>query len=191
MEPQYEVRRNPVILPQEPQNEQESSEIGIIKGLQIADAEIDYLVNRLSGKAKNDDDEWVVVCRPIMNPEGLNNLRQTLSAISHKIITMGFMDKEQINVIFKFYYNKNVAHFQTYSEDFGLNEYNYNVVENWLFSMIFGSLSKARGAGDRNVIRGVYSEDTVAKMYAGQQGQPMMYEQPREKRGWNPFRRRR
>lgn len=164
-------RTRPLIMPPQPKSEDPQTEIGIIKGLSFKDR-IQEIAFELQGWERNPikEGEWENTGHRIMNDKGIKNFVQSLRSISEQIFTMSYYDLPQISPFVEWYVRTNVAHFLVHSEDFGLAEENYNVIENYIMTVSFGAMHKARGAGDRNVVRGVYSEDALAKIYSGAGG---------------------
>jgi hypothetical protein len=157
----------PLIFP--PQRaEEENMEIGIIKGLSFNDR-IDEIAFELSGWERDpiDKETWVDTKNPIMNKKGIKNFTHTLRSVSEKIYTMGHLKENQTPRLILWFVQQHFSHFLVFAKDFDLDECNYNLVWSYLLMTSFGGTTKALGAGDRNVVRGVYSEDALAKIYQG------------------------
>lgn len=183
------IASKPLVLPPESKLENEGTEISIIKGLSFNDR-IKEIAFELSGWEKNplDEDEWRKTGNPIMNQKGIINLTHCLRSISEKIYTMGHLKEKQVGRLIRWYARQNFPHFVAYAEEFGLAEENYNLIWNYLLLTGIGGTTKALNAGDRNVVRGVYSEDTLSKIYGGQNKS----ESPQqERRGLFGFKKRR
>lgn len=157
------------ILPPQVQNDNENSEVNIIKGLSFNDR-VDEICFELYGWRRNptNDKDWELTQKAIMNDVGIDNFRQVCRSITEKVYTMGHLKEKQVTRIIVWFVLKNMAHFQVYHKDFGLARCNFNIIHNYLMTVAFGGTTKALNAGDRNVVRGTYSEDLLGKYYANQ-----------------------
>jgi len=188
IQPIGQEKREPMI-PMPPKEEKhETAEVGIIRGLDVKDYLTEIFL-RLNGWDYDIINE-VWFCpenpTPIMNELGIKNFMETLHAVGSKVTTMSNFDQNEINIRVEKFVKRNLAHFIAWADTFNLKEENFNVIENYLFTMADGAYRKARGAGDRNTVRGIYSENVLARMYSpGQSPQ----QEPAKKKGifsWIP-----
>ena len=80
-------------------------------------------------------------------------------------------DKKQIPRIVDFYFTNAYTELVVYAEKFGLEEHRKKEVLNILFSFYLSALNSAKNAGHRNTIRGVLSENVMARALAGGDGE--------------------
>lgn len=110
--------------------------------------------------------KWTQYRRPVMNSLGIGNFMQVLENIGDTIEYSNF-DKDDIPKFGVHLFEMNYPYFTIYYRDYELSKSDFNIISTLLFNFIMTSLYKAKGAGHRNVVRGVYSEDVLGKLVGG------------------------
>lgn len=150
-----------------PEDNKEPAEVGIIKALSFKDdlQEFRYV---LEGKERNEiTGIWEKKHKSIMNAWGIKNIMTALRIATSKIVTQSNYAEDKIPKLTMLYYSKNSPHYKLYAKDFELDEKDFNIVDTALWVFSYAAFSKGKGAGDRNTVRGVYSEDTISKIASG------------------------
>ncbi|MFO7916224.1 MAG: hypothetical protein R6U43_11125 [Candidatus Krumholzibacteriales bacterium] len=151
--------------PREDINKEE--ELGIIRGLDV-NKDINEIILELQGQIfftdpQTNKQRLVLKTEPIMNSIGIQNFITSLKSISKKVVTFSNYSADEVNPRIKAFVYRNYTHFLAHSDEFELQEKHYNLIMNYLFAFADGAYHKAKGAGDRNVIRATYSEDLLMK----------------------------
>jgi len=151
-----------------PNNSQEESynQASIIKGLSTHN-QLDRIELRAHGYRYSPlKKQWEKVTDPLMNELGINKLMIFLEAVGD-LGTFSNYDKKQIPKIVDFYFTNAYTEMVVYAEKFGLEEHRKKEVLNILFGFYLSALNSAKNAGHRNTIRGVLSENVMARALAG------------------------
>ena len=143
-------------------NREDHNDIAIIKGLgadeyikeiwlQANGYEFNYLLSR-----------WEKKSTPIMNEEGIRNLMMVLNLA----LRMDFsnMDENDIPKLTIEFHKTNFAQFVIYQKEFNLHSKDFNIINIACWIPFYIAARNAKGAGHRNAVRGVLSEDILAKM---------------------------
>lgn len=160
--------------------------IGIIEGLDFKKELREIFLEVKGHHFDYENDMWSQepIDAPIMNSLGISNLMNTLRTISRKILTMSSYDFDELKPRIAVYAKRNIAHFLAYSEEYELDELNYNQISNYIFTFCDAAYHKAKGAGDRNVVRGTYSEALLAGMMGKNKQGEMNQAKPGGLLGW-------
>jgi len=155
-----------IITPPNSSQEESYNQASIIKGLSTHNL-LERIELRAYGyKYSPLRREWTQVTEPLMNEAGINKLMIFLEAVGD-MGTFSNYDKKQIPKIVDFYFTNSYTEFIVYAEEFGLKESRKKEVLNILFSFYLSALNSAKNAGHRNTIRGVLSENVMARALAG------------------------
>ena len=114
--------------------------------------------------------KWVSYRNPVMNSIGIGNFIQTIKSIA-KTIEYSNFDKDDIPMFATHEFKTNYPYFTIYHDDYELDKKDFNLIATILFNFIISAFNKAKGAGHRNVVRGVYSEETLGKIIKGNESQ--------------------
>lgn len=160
-----------VITPPSDSAEEHYNQASIIKGLSTHNI-LERIELRAHGyKYSPLKKEWIKVTEPLMNELGINKLLMFLEALGDLAIFSNY-DKKQIPKIADFYFTNAYTEFVVYAHEFGLKEYRKKEVLNILFSFYLSALNSAKNAGHRNTIRGVLSENVMARALASSGDMP-------------------
>lgn len=140
----------------------DGSEIAIIQGLGHGDFlrdlwlmingyEFDYLAGG-----------WKQTSNPIMNPLGIRNYMTSIKIVLRADFSK-FNEKEIPAIVYE-YWSTNFAQFIAYMEDYNLAFKDLNIVHNGFFTAALIAFKNAEGAGHRNAVRGVLSENVLARL---------------------------
>jgi len=155
-----------IISPPNSSQEESYNQASIIKGLSSHNL-LERIELRAHGyKYSVLKKEWIQSTEPLMNELGINKLMIFLEAVGD-LATFSNYDKKQIPRIVDFYFTNAYTEFIVYSTEFELKEYRKKEVLNILFSFYLSALNSAKNAGHRNTIRGVLSENVMARALAG------------------------
>ena len=155
-----------IISPPNSSQEESYNQASIIKGLSSHNL-LERIELRAHGyKYSVLKKEWIKATEPLMNELGINKLMIFLEAVG-ELATFSNYDKKQIPRIVDFYFTNAYTEFIVYSTEFELKEYRKKEVLNILFSFYLSALNSAKNAGHRNTIRGVLSENVMARALAG------------------------
>ena len=155
-----------IISPPNSSQEEHYNQASIIKGLSTHN-QLDRIELRAHGyKYSPLKKQWEQVTEPLMNELGINKLMIFLEAVGD-LGTFSNYDKKQIPRIVDFYFTNAYTEFIVYSTEFGLKEHRKKEVLNILFGFYLSALNSAKNAGHRNTIRGVLSENVMARALAG------------------------
>lgn len=106
--------------------------------------------------------EWIPYRSPVMNEEGIGNFIYTISNIA-ETIEYSYIEKDDVGRFAAYLFRINYPYFTVYFNEYDLNKRDFNLIATLLFNFIISSLSKAKGGGHRNVVRGTYSEDVLGQ----------------------------
>lgn len=165
------------------QNQDDGSEIAIIKGLG-AEEHLRNIWLRCRGYDYDwFSKKWVKKTKEIMDEEGIRNFMLVLDII----LRMDFsnMDEKDIPRIVYDFYKTNFSQFAIYHEDFKLNLKNINVVHTGCFIAPYIAARNAKNAGHRNTVRGTLSENVFLRSMTSEQNKKSFLDRV------NPFRKRR
>lgn len=142
----------------------DKDEIAIIKGIgsQIHLKDLWYRLNGYDynyqlGKYEKKTDA-------IMNEEGIRNLMMILTMALR--MDFSHIDEKDTPKLTMKFFKDNYPHFSVFADDFGLSSKNKNIVLTACWLPFFIAARNAKGAGHRNTVRGVFSEETLAKLAA-------------------------
>lgn len=140
----------------------DKDEIAIIKGIGNKE-HLKELWYRLRGYDFNySTNKYEKKTGALMNEEGIRNIMLLLNMGLR--MDFSHMDEKEIPKIVMKFFKDNYSHFSVYQKDFSLNSKNKNVVLTACWLPFYTSLRNAKGAGHRNTVRGVFSEETLAKL---------------------------
>ena len=160
-----------IISPPNNSSEESYNQASIIKGLSSYN-QLERIELRAHGyKYSPLKRQWILVTEPIMNELGINKLMMFLEAVGD-MGTFSNYDKKQIPKIVDLYFTNAYTEFVVYAEKFDLKEHRKKEIFNILFSFYLSALNSAKNAGHRNTIRGVLSENVMARALAGGDDKP-------------------
>ena len=159
-----------IITPPTNSTEEHYNQASIIKGLSTHNI-LERIELRAHGYIYSPlKREWVKATDPLMNELGINKLMIFLEALGD-LATFSNYEPKQIPKIVDFYFTNAYAEFVVYADEFGLKEHRKKEVLNILFSFYLSALNSAKNAGHRNTIRGVLSENVMARALANSSGE--------------------
>lgn len=150
----------------EPNSMQESSEIGIIRGLSPERLLVKIELRLMGFRYDNLLRKWVNYRTPIMNEEGIGNFMNCLQVIEDNV-AFSFYNEKDIPRYVYLAFLQNYPTYITYAEQFDLDYKDYNIIETLLFHFILSVYMAARHGGHRNAVRGTLSENVMAKLFEG------------------------
>lgn len=162
------IERNLATPTQETQEEY-YNQVSIIKGLS---AENDLLKIELRFRGYTYSffkKQWVKVRKPVMNDYGLGNFMSCLQAVGDLTNFSNYNEKDIPKLVMLFV-STNYPTFRIYADEFELDPKDFNIVFTTLYSYSLSVYRNAKGAGHRNTVRGVLSEDVLNKALGNSEG---------------------
>jgi len=151
----------------------ENSEIGIIKELSPRKV-LEQLRMNLKGMFyDHDKNEFVKIegMKPLMNDKGISKYLSIMSGVVTDLVTFSNYEKEEIKHLALYVCDQAIPTIHINYKDYGIEDKSdLSIINIQLFNLTLAAFKKAVGAGDRNVVRGTFSEQ--AQIRAGfNQGQ--------------------
>ncbi len=145
-----------------PAIEKSEAEVGIIKELSPV-----KVLNQLRMELKGyyydyDTEKWVKLREPLMNDKGIGKYLSIISSVVTDLVTFSSYAPEEINKLVQYVCEKAIPVIHINYKEFGIKDKaDLQILDIQIFNLTKAAFHKAIGAGDRNVIRGTYGEQTM------------------------------
>lgn len=168
------------VLPPRTEKEKESSEIGIIRELSPRKVLEDLRMKMKGYEYDYEKDKYIKIkgSRPLMNDEGISKYMMVASAVISDVITFGNYTIEEVPRLALYVCEEIIPVIHINYREYGIAEKsNLAIINVQIFSLTYGALKKAVGAGDRGVIGRSISENILTRSGYN----PQMQMQPQKK----------
>jgi hypothetical protein len=149
----------------------DGNEIGIIKEMSSKKV-LEQLRMKLKGyEFDYEKNDYIKITDPLMNDKGISKYLSIMSSVITDLVTFSNYKDNEINNLTMYVYEKAVPTIHINYKDYGIKDKSdLQIIDIQILTLTLSAFKKAVGSGDRNVVRGVISENISNPRYGDEMG---------------------